>query len=98
MLVEDIPLIVEVSFSTGVFTAAGRCRLQKEGTCVGNQISPVLSGLPVLMAEQTFLKLIACCSHVINVVFAVCGQQTVVSTSSCVSRRTDSSLLQPLVL
>ena len=52
----DIPSIVEVSFSTGVFTAAGRCRLQKEGTCVGNQISPVLSDLPVLMAEQTFLK------------------------------------------
>ena len=54
--VEDIPSIVEVSFSTGVFTAAGRCRLQKEGACVGNQLSPVLSGLPVLMAEQTFLK------------------------------------------
>ena len=54
--VEDIPLIVRVSFSTGIFTAAGKCRLQKEGTCIGNQISPVLSGLPVLMAEQTFLK------------------------------------------
>ena len=54
--VEDIPLIVQVSFSTGFFTAAGKCRLQKEGTCIGNQISPALSGLPVLMAEQTFLK------------------------------------------
>ena len=54
--VEDIPLIVQVSFSTGIFTAAGKCRLQKEGTCIGNQISPVLSGLPVLMAEQIFLK------------------------------------------
>ena len=54
--VEDIPSIAEVSFSTGVFTAAGRRRLQREGTCIGNQISPVLSGLPVLMAEQTFLK------------------------------------------
>ena len=54
--VEDIPLIVQVSFSTAIFTAAGKCRLQKEGTCIGNQISPVLSGLPVLMAEQTFLK------------------------------------------
>ena len=54
--VEDIPLIVQVSFSTGILTAAGKCRLQKEGTCIGNQISPVLSGLPVLMAEQTFSK------------------------------------------
>ena len=54
--VEDIPLIVQVSFSTGILTAAGKCHLQKEGTCIGNQISPVLSGLPVLMAEQTFLK------------------------------------------
>ena len=53
---EDIPLIVQVSFSTGIFTAAGKCRLQKEGTCIGNQSSPILSGLPVLMAEQTFLK------------------------------------------
>ena len=44
------------SFSTGIITAAGKCRLQKEGTCLGNQISPVLSGLPVLMAEQIFLK------------------------------------------
>ena len=38
------------------FTAAGKCRLQKEVTCIGNQIYPVLLGLPVLMAEQTFLK------------------------------------------
>ena len=54
--VEDIPLIVQVSFSTWIFTAAGKCRLQKEGRCIGNQISPVLAGLPVLMAEQPFLK------------------------------------------
>ena len=91
--VEDIPLIVEVSFSTGVFIAAGRCRLQKEGTCVGNQISPVLSGLPVLMAEQTFLKSLPAAVMSSMLFFAVCGQQTVVSTSSCVSRPTDSSLL-----
>ena len=54
--VEDMPLIVQVSFSTERVTAAGKCRLQKEGTCIGNQISPVLSGLPVLLAEQTFWK------------------------------------------
>ena len=28
--VQDIPSIVEVSFNTGVFTAAGRCRLEKK--------------------------------------------------------------------
>ena len=54
--VEDIPLIVQLSFSAGIFTAGGKCRLQKEGTCIGDQISAVLSALPVLMAEQTFLK------------------------------------------
>ena len=35
--------------------AAGKCRLQVEGTCIGNQISPILSGLPVLMAKRQFL-------------------------------------------
>ena len=52
--VEDIPLIVQVPFSTEIFTAAGKCRLQKEGTCIGNQISPVLSGLPVLMPAMSY--------------------------------------------
>ena len=37
--IHDIPAIVELSFSTGVFMAAGKCRLQVEGTCIGNQIS-----------------------------------------------------------
>ena len=56
--VGDIPWIVQVCFSTGMFTAAGKCRLQTEGIgiCIGNQISPVLSGIPVFMAEQIFLK------------------------------------------
>ena len=53
--ISDIPDIIDLSFKTGVFTAAGKCRLQVEGTCIGNQISPVLSGLPVLMAERQFL-------------------------------------------
>ena len=53
--ISDIPDIVDLSFKTGVFTAAGKCRLQVEGTCIGNQISPILSGLPVLMAERQFL-------------------------------------------
>ena len=50
--IQDLPSLVELSFSTGVFTAAGKCRLQVEGTCIGNQISPILSGLPVLLAER----------------------------------------------
>ena len=54
--IQDVPSIVELSFSTGVFTAAGKCRLQVEGTCIGNQISPILSGLPVLLAEREFLS------------------------------------------
>ena len=47
---------MELSFSTGVFPAAGKCRLQIEGTCIGSQISPILSGLPVLIAERHFLS------------------------------------------
>ena len=54
--ITDIPDIVELSFASGVFTAAGKCRFQIEGTCIGNQISPILSGLPVLMAEKKFLE------------------------------------------
>ena len=54
--IQDLPSIVELSFSMGVFTAAGKCRLQVEGTCIGNQISPILSGLPVLLAERAFLS------------------------------------------
>ena len=54
--IQDLPSIVDLSFSTGVFTAAGKCRLQVEGTCIGNQISPILSGLPVLLAERAFLS------------------------------------------
>ncbi|CAE7203288.1 unnamed protein product [Symbiodinium sp. CCMP2592] len=54
--VSDVPLIVDLSFATGVFTAAGKCRQQVEGTCIGNQISPILSGLPVLLAERQFLQ------------------------------------------
>ena len=50
--IQDLPSIVDLSFSTGVFTAAGKCRLQIDGTCIGNQISPILAGLPVLIAEK----------------------------------------------
>ena len=44
---------MELSFATGVFTAAGS--LQIEWTCIGDQIPPILSGLPVLMAQRKFL-------------------------------------------
>ena len=94
--VEDIPLILQVSFSTGIFTAAGKCRMQKEGTCIGNQISPVLAGLPVLMAEQTFLKSLPhACSLLVTAVPQVCGQPPDIGTVHYLSEPTDSRLLSP---
>ena len=54
--IQDLASIAQLSFSTGVFTAAGKCRLQVEGTCIGHQISPILSGLPALLAERHFLS------------------------------------------
>ena len=48
---EDIPAIVQASFDKGIFWAAGSVRSQIDGTSIGNQISPVLSSLPVCRAE-----------------------------------------------
>ena len=73
--VEDIPLIVEVSFSTGVFTAAGsgwqtpsskRRHLHRKSnfSCV---VWP-----SCVDGRANVFEIITCCSHVINVVFAVC--------------------------
>ena len=45
----DLECIIQASFETGIFTAAGGCWVQHQGTCIGNQISPVLSNLPVLL-------------------------------------------------
>ena len=49
--VQDLPDIVQLSFQAGVFQAMGRIFRQHRGTCIGNQISPVLSSLPVIQRE-----------------------------------------------
>ena len=49
--VQDLPDIVQLSFRAGVFQAIGRIFKQHRGTCIGNQISPVLSSLPVIQRE-----------------------------------------------
>ena len=50
--VSDLESIVSVSFKAGVFTTLGLMFRQHRGTCVGNQISPVLSSLPVIQRES----------------------------------------------
>ena len=48
--------IVSVSFQAGVFTTLGLMFRQHRGTCVGNQISPVLSSLPVIQRESCWQR------------------------------------------
>ena len=86
--VEDMPCCPGILF-TGIFTAAG--------TCIGNQISPVLSGPPVLMAEQTFLKSLL---HFFFVfVSEVCRQPPDIGTVYYyLSEPTGSRLLSPFFL
>ena len=95
--VREIPAIVEVSFATGIFTAAGKCRLQKEGTCVGNLISPVLSGLPVLLAEQRFVKSLpyAVCSFLF---LRYVANRLIVAAVYYLPEPSDSGILQPFIL
>ena len=50
--VSDLESIVSVSFKAGVFTTLGLMFRQHRGTCIGNQISPVLSSLPVIQRES----------------------------------------------
>ena len=52
----DLAHIVELSFTTGVFEAAGRVCRQTRGTCIGNQTSPILSSLPVIFRERSWRK------------------------------------------
>ena len=56
MHVSDLESIVSVSFKAGVFTALGLMFRQHRGTCVGNQISPVLSSLPVIQRESCWQR------------------------------------------
>eukprot|EP00439_Symbiodinium_sp_Y106_P071233 s3851_g12.t1 len=52
--VQHLVSIVQLSFRTGVFVVNHRCFQQVRGTCIGNQISPVLSSLPVILRERVW--------------------------------------------
>ena len=54
--VADLESIVSVSFQAGVFTTLGLMFRQHRGTCIGNQISPVLSSLPVIQRESCWQR------------------------------------------
>ena len=54
--VSDLESIVSVSFKAGVFTTLGLMFRQHRGTCIGNQISPVLSSLPVIQRESCWQR------------------------------------------
>ena len=47
----DLATIVRLSFECGLFVALNRVWKQVDGTSIENQISPVLSSLPVVMTE-----------------------------------------------
>ena len=52
--VQHLVSIVQLSFRTGVFVANHKCFQQVRGTCIGNQISPVLSSLPGILRERVW--------------------------------------------
>ena len=54
--VSDLPAVVSTSFKAGVFTTLGLLFRQHRGTCIGNQISPVLSSLPVIQRESCWQR------------------------------------------
>ena len=58
---------VRLSFQFGAFEAAGATWVQHRGTCIGNQISPILSALPVLQTEGGSLAF-----HFFQCVFRCC--------------------------
>eukprot|EP00439_Symbiodinium_sp_Y106_P058460 s1967_g8.t1 len=60
--IEDVPAVVQVSFNCGTFQARGARWKQHDGTCIGSQISPILSSLPVLCTEIGWQRLFASCN------------------------------------
>ena len=54
--VSDLESIVSASFKAGVFTTLGLMFRQHRGTCIGNQISPVLGSLPVTQRESCWQR------------------------------------------
>ena len=53
----NLTQIVQATFSCGIFTACNVQWKQREGTSIGNQISPLLSALPVIATEIGWLTL-----------------------------------------
>ena len=47
--------IIQFSFSSGCFTALGKCYRQVQGTSMGNQVSPILSSLSIVAYERAWL-------------------------------------------
>ena len=54
--VSDLTDIVKISFEAEIFTTLGLFFKQHRGTCRGNQISPVLSSLPVIQRESSWQR------------------------------------------
>ena len=52
----DILDIVKLSFATGMFTILGKSFRQIRGTCIGNQISPVISQIAVAVKEHFWIQ------------------------------------------
>ena len=48
--------VVLLSFQTGCFVANFKCHQQIRGTCRGNQISPALSSIPVILRETVWRR------------------------------------------
>ena len=54
--IADLVSIVQLSFDCGTFTAVGGIYKQIRGTCMGNQISPILSEIAVSAIEISWLR------------------------------------------
>ena len=52
----DVRSLIQFSFNTGIFTAMNRLWRQVRGTCVGNQISPILSSIAVSLCELNWQR------------------------------------------
>ena len=53
VFINDLESVAQASFDAGIFWACGAVRCQIDGTSIGNQISPVLSSLPVFLDCST---------------------------------------------
>ena len=77
---EHLVPLVQLSFECGRFTAVGNTYRQIRGTCMGNQISPILSKIAVVAVEVAWSR--AWSSHFVGhrifvdfSLLAICRQQ-----------------------